>query len=201
MRILNLILITFFLTSFNLSDNYGKYEYKNNLFRESIELLENQTFIYNREEEFFNYIIKGNYNIVGDSLILDSSPQKDKIIVRERFVKKFETKIFNVTNKRGENITYHLYVTLYDGSKEIHEDSYGEIKFKSKPIKSFHIFTTMGIKSPEYILDGKNTNSFDIQIETKRIFENEKWFIDKVNDKIKPKGADGEIQNYTLDMK
>ena len=191
--------MTLFSTSFTLPDNYGKYEYKTRFITESIELLENHTFIYKRGEEFLDYTINGNYNIVGDSLVLDSNPQKDKIIVRERYIKKFETKIFNVTNKRGENIAYHLYITLNDGSKEVHKDNFGKLKFKSKPIKSFHLFTTMGIKSPEYKLIGTNTNSFEIQLETSRVFENENWFIDKVNGKIKPKSPNGEIQNYTLE--
>lgn len=198
MKIVYLILLTLFLFSFKLEIITEKYEYRNGYLKESIELLDNNTFIYNRKQHFLDYTIKGNYNIVGDSLVLDSNPQKDKIIVREKYVKKFETKIFNVTNKRGENITFHLYVTLVDGSMEEFRDQFEKLKFKSKPIKSFHILTTMGLKSPEYELLGKNTNRFDIQLETTRVFESEKWFFDKVNSEIIPKGLDTKIQNYSL---
>lgn len=201
MRIVSSILITFFLITFNLPDYHGNYEYKSHHLTERLELSENYTFIYYRRSHFFNIVIKGNYNIVGDSLILNSSPQRDKMIVRERYIKKFETKFFNLTNKLGENITYRLYLTFNDGSKKDFIDNFGKIKFKSKPIKSFHVFTTMGIKSPEYELLGTNTNDFEIQLETSRVFDNEKWFIDKVNGKITPKGLDGEIQNYVLEKK
>jgi hypothetical protein len=198
MKIECLILLSLFLFSFNLENETGKYEYRDGYLKESIELLENHTFIYNRRQHFLNFTIKGNYNIVGDSLVLDSNPQKEKIIVRENFVKIFETKFFNITDKNGENITFHLYVTLIDGSIEVFRDQFEKLKFKSKPIKSFHILTTMGLKSPEYELHGKNTNSFDIQLETTRVFESEKWFFDKVNKKITPKGLDIKIQNYSL---
>lgn len=196
MRILIANIIAFLLINFSLIDYCGKYEYRNSRIQESIELLKNQTFIYKYQQEFLNYTIKGNYNIVDNNLVLDSSPQKDKIIVLEQLNGKFENKTFNVTDKKGNFIIFHLYVTLNDNSQKIFKDCFKKVKFKSENIKSFHIVNTSGIKSPEYRIEGKNTNTFTIQLETIRVFDNENWEVD--NYKIKPKGVDGKIQDYYL---
>ena len=196
MRLISLFIIPIFLTNIFLLNSSGKYEYNTRWFHESIELLENQTFIYQRKEEFLNYKIKGNYHITGDSLVLDSYPQKEKIIVREKLEGEFENKTFYVTDKRGDLITFHLYLTLNDNSKKVFRDCFEKIEFTSDPIKSFSIVNTSGITTPEYKIEGKYTNTFIIQIETKRVFENEKWLLK--NNKISPRGPDGKIQEYFL---
>ena len=199
MKILFLIITSIFFISFAFEDNIGKYEYQSTHFRESIELLKNQTFVYECSEAFSNYKIKGSYNLIGDSLILNSSPQKDKIIVREKNSGKFENKVFKITDKKGNFLTFHLYVTLNDNSTTVFRDCFEKIKFNSKPIKSFHIINTNGLKSPEYVLEGKMTNSFEVQFENARVFDNERWQL--IENKIQPKGFDGEDQNYFLTKK
>ncbi|NHM02829.1 hypothetical protein [Flavobacterium difficile] len=199
MKILFIIFTSFFVTSFTLENNIGKYEYRRNNFIESIELLKNQKFNYERSEGFSNYKITGSYFVSGDSLILNSSPQKDKIIVREKNTGKFENKTFKVSDKKGNLIVFHLYLTLIDNSKIVIKDSFEKVKFKSAPIKSFHIVNTMGLKSPEYILEGKHTNFFEVQFENMRVFDNENWYL--IENKIQPKGLDGENQKYYLTKK
>ena len=188
-------ILLFLFLKFQISTE--KYEYNADHFQESIELFENRDFIYNCNRHMLGSItIKGTYQIFKDSLILNSSPQRDKIIVREKNTGKFENKVFKVTDKYGNLRTFHLYVTLNDYSKKIFKDCYDEIKFKSKPIKSFHIIYTDGLKSPEYNLEGSYTNLFEIQFETARVFDNENWYIN--DSKIQPKGFDGENQKYYL---
>jgi hypothetical protein len=196
MKTLFLIITSIFFTSFALENNIGKYEYQSTNFRESIELLKNQTFVYECSLPFSNYQIKGSYYLIGDSLILNSSPQKDKIIVREQNSGKFENKVFKITDKKGQLLTFHLYITLNDNSVIFFRDCFEKIKFKSKPIKSFHIINTIGLKSPEYVLEGKSTNCFEVQFENIRVFDNEKWHL--IENKIQPKGFDGKAQNYFL---
>jgi len=196
MKITSLILISILILSFNLKDSFGKYEYRNRHVYESIELLDNHAFIYKLQQEFLNYTIKGNYHLLGDSLVLDSSPQKDKIIVREEIRGKFENKTFYVTDKRGDLITFHLYVTFNNGSEKTFKDCFEKVKFKSKSIKSFYVINTSGITSPEYKIDGKNTNTFNIQFETTRVFDNEHWVLKE--NKIIPRGVNGKLQDYFL---
>ena len=190
----------FLILSLNFQNNSEKYEYNASHFQESIELLENREFIWKCNRHILGLVtIKGTYQIFGDSLVLNSSPQRDKIIVRAKNTGKFENKVFKVPDKQGNLMTFHLYVTLNDNSEKVFKDCYEKIKFKSGPIKSFHIINTGGLKSPEYKLNGSFTNFFEVQLENIRVFDNENWYL--IDNKIQPKGFDGENQNYYLTKK
>jgi len=164
---------------------------------EKIKLLSNNKFIYSKSEEFYNFTVNGNFNIYNDTLTLDSYPQKDKIIVLESFEGNKKKSVFKVQNKRNESIVFHLTIFFQNDSSAIFHSEFDKTIVSSRKIKSFFIETTMGIKSPCYLIKGKNVNYFEIMIETSRVFENEKWLIkDK---KIQPLGINGKIQNYYLE--
>lgn len=192
------LLILFLLTSSDFL--VGDYEYREPHFKESIKFFENKKFIYQCTRQMAGTdTIEGYYQIVNDSLILSSSPQRDKIIVHEHNKGKFKNKMFNVTDKNSDLITFHLYVTLQDNSQLEFRDCFEKIKFNSIPIKSFYMIDTRGLKTSNYLLKGSHTNFFEIQFETNRVFDNEAWGLK--DGKIQPKGLDGEIGNYYLSKK
>ncbi|WP_417364544.1 hypothetical protein [Galbibacter sp.] len=175
----------------------GKYSYSQRHFSESLQLNADYTFQYELKMELFQQKINGNYNVVGDSLILNSFPQRDKIIVDEKS-KKAEKNIFRVTNKSGHLVNYQLTITTDEGKVVELKDCYDKVKTNYSNIRSFHIIDTKGLKSPEYLIKGKQTNYFEIRFETIRVFENEKWFVNNGLKQINPIGMDGEFQNYNL---
>jgi len=194
---INLFIIIIFSILIGEDNVLGSYSYKNNKYFESIELKDNNKFVYSSKQEFLNYEIRGNYHIIGDSLVLDSNPQKDKIIVRESIKGAKNKNIIFVSDKKGEAIHYNLFLIL-DNDKELKMTDQWEVsKIKDQNIKGFYIIDSKGLKSPTYIINGKYSNHFEVLFETKRIFENEKWFLkDK---KIKPRGLDSKFQNYFLE--
>lgn len=147
--------------------------------------------------EFFRQEINGNYVIVGDSLILNSIPQRDKINVNEKF-QKSKNNTFKVTDKSGHLIVYHLTITTEKNEVIEFKDCFDIIKTDDFNIKSFRITDTKGLKSPEYLIEGLNSNYFEIKLEHIRVFESEKWFIDNELKRIKPIGANGKYQDYYL---
>ncbi len=175
----------------------GKYSYSQRHFTESLELNSDKTFNYKVRMEFFRQEINGNYVILGDSIVLNSIPQRDKIIVDEKF-KRSKKKTFRVTDKSGRLINYHLTITT--DKEEIIEfkDCFDIVTTTDYNIKSFHITDTKGLKSPEYTIRGKSSNYFDIRFEHIRVFESEKWIIDNELKRIKPIGTNGEYQTYFL---
>ena len=142
--------------------------------------------------------ISGSYYIVNDTLYLNSSPQRDKILVQESRSKKKNDRYFyfNVTSKKGNLMHYHLYLILDNGQKMVYRDQFQTTKITSERIKGFYILDTKGLKSPTYIIEGLYTNIFNVQFETQRVFENESWLMK--NDSIIPRGFDGEFQKYAL---
>lgn len=199
MKISQIIFIVTVFSIFILAKNdIGKYFYKSNKYFEYIDLREDNTFVYYCKQEFLSYEIKGNYNIIGDSLTLDSNPQKDRIIVQERSKGSLNKNIIFVSDKRGEAIHYNLYLIL-DNNKELElVDQWKASIVKNHKIKGFYIIDSKGLKSPTYVINGKFSNNFKVLFETKRVFENEKWFLN--SKKIKPRGLDGKFQNYYLEM-
>lgn len=190
-----------FLLLISFSNNIiGNYEYRSSHFKENIELFENNQFSYQCTIHMAGTTkVNGYYQIINDSLILSSSPQKDKIIVRENSKGKFENKLFKVTDKDGHLITFHLYITLKDNSQLEFRDCFDKVNFKSIPIKSFYLKNTVGLKSPIYSLKGTHTNFYEIQFETTRVFDNEAWELKNGN--IRPRGFDLQLQNYYLKKK
>jgi hypothetical protein len=198
MRATFYIFIVLIFSSLINKENYlGKYLYKSKNYYESIDLKNNKQFIYNYKNEFISYEIKGNYKINSDSLILDSNPQRDKIIVKEKNSGNKNSNLIIVKDKDGNTLTYHIYLILLDDKVICLKDQWEKSKIKNQTIKGFYIVDTKGLKSPTYLKKGKFSNYFEVQFETKRVFENETWHLEK--DKIKPIGMDGEYQNYYLE--
>lgn len=178
---------------------YGIYSYETERYSEKIELRENNTFDYSISNEFIRYRIQGNFNFRGDSLILDSSPQKDKIIVRESKQGRNNITKIIVTNKMGDNFHYSLIITERNNNKDSLIGQWGTAIIKNKKIKSFSILDSKGLRSPEYFRAGSTSNYFIVQFESTRIFENEGWLIK--GNTLCPKGLDGNLQNYFLTRK
>lgn len=166
-------------------------------FRETITLYPDGQFIYNQIGMMGNECkIYGNWQKRNTYLILDSHPQRDKIIVRESFQGKRNGVNFHVEDKEGNKIMYHLYVILQNGDNLVLKDQYDETTIYDK-VKSFWIKDTKGLKSPIKTISSNVANVINVIFETKRVFENEKWnIIDK--EKLNPKGTSGELQNYYL---
>lgn len=173
----------------------GTYSYQINQYYEAITLEEHNTFIYKLRINFFNLETKGKYYIQNDSIILNSSPQKDRMIVYEDYKKYKKTSIFDVYDKNRHRITYHIYVTTRDNKVIELRDQWGKTKVNVDNVKSFYIKDTKGLSSPIYNIIGQ-TNYFEVYFETKRVFENESWLIK--DNKIIPKSFNGYFQNYNL---
>jgi hypothetical protein len=178
-------------------NHLGNYSYKNDRYYESIELKEGNKFTYFTKQEFINYEIRGNYTIQGDSLVLNSSPQRDKIIVQESKKGSQKCNVIVVTDKMGIDIHYNLFLILDDNIEIKLANQWEKSKIRDQKIKGFYIIDTKGLKSPIYFKKGKSSNYFKVQLETNRVFDNETWYLN--NNKIKPKGLNGEFQNYVLE--
>jgi hypothetical protein len=195
------ILIIFILTTFNWyepSNITGIYTYSRENFHETLKLNENFTFKYNLSIHFIKQEVSGNYVIVGDSLVLNSFPQRDKIIVKESLKGNLNNKKFIVNDKDGHPFNYQLFLINKNNDTTIVKNQNFKSKIKIDHLNKFYIIDSKGLKSPTYSLKGTNTNYFDVQFETYRVFESEKWIIDEKNKKIKPIGLNGKYQNYHL---
>ncbi len=192
-----IFIVLIFSSLINKENYYGKYTYKSRNYYESIDLKNNKQFIYNYKNEFIRYEIKGNYKINNDSLVLDSNPQRDKIIVQELNKGNKNNNLIIVKDKNGNSLAYHIYLILLDDKVICLKDQWEKSKIKNKILKGFYIVDTNGLKSSTYLKKGKFSNYFEVQFETKRVFENEIWHIEK--DKIKPISQGGEYQNYYLE--
>ena len=178
----------------------GKYSYSQKHFSELLVLNSDYTFKYNVRMEFVKQEINGNYQIIGDSLILNSVPHRDKIIVEEKF-KKSKKSTFRVTDKSGHLMIYHLTLTTNKNQVIEFRDCFDTVDLNDSEIKSFNITDTKGLKSPEYVIKEKSSNDFHVRFEHIRVFENEKWLIDNESKRIKPIGSNGKYQDYYLDKK
>jgi len=197
MKIIYLVLLA--LASFVIvpeNDFHGTYSYRQSFYYESIELKSDGHFLFRSNDEFIRWEVVGNYHILGDSLVLDSYPQREKLIVRESNKGNSKSNMIIVTDKAGEYFHYQLYLILKDGSEMSLKDNWGKVKVKDVNIKGFYIIDSGGVQSPKYFLKGTNTNYFEIQFERRRVFENESWVIKK--NEITPRGLNGELQEYRL---
>lgn len=192
-----IFIVLIFSSLISQEDYFGKYSYKSRNYYESIDITNNNKFIYNYKNEFISYEVRGNYNLNNDSLILDSNPQRDKIIVKELNKGNKKNNLIIVKDKNGSVLTYQLYIILSDGEVICLKDQWDKSKIKDQSIKGFYIIDTKGLKSPTYFKKGKYSNYFEVLFETNRVFENETWYFDK--GKIKSIGQDGEYHNYYLE--
>jgi hypothetical protein len=190
-----LIPICFLFSSFNEQESaIGSYNFESRYYVESIILKNNNKFHYSLTSEFLKIELDGNFNIHGDSLTLDSNPQRDRMIVTE-LRKKQQKSIFKITDKTGHEFGYSMEILLENDSTIKLKDQWAESAISGK-IKGFYMIDTKGLKSPFYKTKGQFSNYFNILFETNKTFENETWIIS--NDEIKPKGLDGSWQNYIL---
>lgn len=198
MKIIYFTLPIFFIAFVQISIS-GKYTYQTSHFSEDLELKENNQFIYNVDFNFSQYQVKGNYHILNDSLILNSLPQKDRILVFESNKGNLRNLVFEIKTKKGKYFTYDLHLMLDSGEEITIKDQWEKSKIKNLKIKSFYIVDKNRLKSPTYVIVGKTTNYFEILFETSRVFENESWGIK--DNKIIPRNFDGHFQNYYLEKK
>lgn len=179
----------------NINKIAGKYIYNIDNFNESIYLKNNGTFIYNVSMPFYKSEIRGNWQIRGEKIILDSYPQKEKLIVSEKRKGTLKKTTFKVVNKKGEPISYKLLLVTNSQDTICFLEQWKKTETYSK-IKGFFIQDSKGLKSPYYKIKGTSSNYFEVIFETIRIFENEDWLF--TNGKIKPKGLDSKYQKYFL---
>lgn len=196
MKIIYLIILIFLISDFQKSE-CGKYSYGISHFYEDIELCQDNKFMYNVNFNFSQYQVKGNYHILNDSLILNSYPQKERIIVFETNKGKMQNVTFEVLTKNNQYFNYNI-ILILNNDEEIHiVNQWKKTKLKKIDIKGFYIVDKNGLKSPKYIIIGKFTNYYKILFESSRVFENESWGITK--NKITPRGFNGKLQNYCLE--
>lgn len=177
-------------------NNYnGCYSYSNNSgFSEEICLNANGVFTYTYSREFIKIKAEGNWQIRNDKLILDSRPQKDKMIVYEsrRKGKKPQVK---VRKKSKEIMCYNLYVVYNEMDTLIFKQQWDFTEIP-QGASSFYLVDTKGLYSPKYEIKGEATNYFEILFEPDRVFENEEWSF--VTNGIIPNGLNNKPQEYTL---
>lgn len=180
--------------------NLGKYEYKTNHYWECINLKGNNIFEF-QSGHYMSGVekVSGRFIINGDSLILNSLPQREKIIVNEKYIRKNRDNYsFNIKDRSDFFVQNNLNLNLSfdDGTIESIQIPFGKFNVKTKKrIKSFYV-GNIGLKFPIYYLKSDVTNTFDVKLDFKRIFDNEIWLFDE--GKIKPIGIDGEYQKYFL---
>lgn len=180
--------------------NLGKYEYKANHYWECIVLKENNIFEFQSKGHMSGLEkVNGRFIINGDSLILNSVPQREKIIVKEKYLRKNRNNYsFSITDRSDFFVQNNLNLNLSfdDGTIESIQIPFGKFNVKTKKkIKSFYV-GNIGLKFPNYNLKSDVTNTFDVKLEFKRIFDSEIWLFEE--DKIKPMGVDREYQKYFL---
>ena len=171
------------------------YSYKTPYYYESIDLFENGTFIYFQKMEFLKVKITGNWQIRDDSLlVLDSKPQKTKLIVWESKKKRKGTALY-IRDMENNPINYNLYLISYNGDTLKFKNQFNKTITVEKFV-SFYIIDSKGLYSPLYRVRGANSNFFEIHFETHRVFENEHWIFK--NQSIVPMGINNKYSNYKL---
>ena len=190
---LGLLLLPVFAYSQNTSDSL--YSYKSPHYYESINLSKDGTFDYYQKTEFTKSEIKGNWQLRNDSiLVLDSRPQKSKLIVFESYKKNRKT-IFRVQNMKGNLINYSIFLITNKGDTTEYKNQFDKA-FVEGEYSSFYIFDSKGLQSPIYEIQGARSNFFDIKFEEQRVFENEYWKY--YGYYIVPLGFDNKYANYKL---
>jgi len=178
-----------------VKDYSGEYVYKSTFYSESILLRPNGAFLYQNSNEFTKSKVTGNWQLRNDTIILDSHPQRDRLLVYESYQKKLKNKLVYVCNKLNEPINYKLvYITdLNDTVSLTSQWKFSKIAAKTK---SFYIVDANGLTSPWYTIQGTYSNVFNVLFETHRVFESESWILH--NDKIIPRDQSGKLQSYEL---
>ena len=171
------------------------YTYKAPHYYESIYLLEDGRFVYYCKSEFLKSEIEGNWQIRNDTiLVLDSSPQRSKMVVSESY-KRAKRNTFQIRSTDNRIINYHLYlITPTEDTLEFRDQFDKTVVLGN--YSSFYVVDTKGQYSPTYEIVGSKANFFEVLIEGKRVFENEYWKYH--GEYIIPLGTDGKYSNYKL---
>jgi len=177
------------------SERGGYYEFSKGRYFEKIVLNPSGTFSWEMRSEMIKLLVNGNWQTRNDSLILDSYPQKEKMIVWETFRKGKLSKVFNVTDKRRQFLNYTFFAINKYGDTAVMLNQWKRT-IVSDSIQCFFIKDSKGLSSSSYCIEGVRSNLFNILFETSRVFENEIWFFDKNN--LLPRGMDGALQKYVL---
>jgi hypothetical protein len=190
-----LLLIILSSNLFSQNLNTRVYSYSSHFYFESISLLPQGHFIWNESTEFLKLTVSGIYEIRSDTLILDSYPHKDKLLVRgskEGNSLKITCYIKDETN---DYMNYTLCAILPNNDTLIIHDQFKKT-ILPKGTMAFYLIDTKGLYSPSYVIKDSSINRIDVSFETKRVFDKETW---KISDKeIIPKGFNGRFQNYVL---
>ncbi|CAN5430223.1 hypothetical protein BH09BAC6_BH09BAC6_22960 [soil metagenome] len=189
------VLITTIAYSQNKIDASGEYFYKSEHYFESLLLKSNGEFLYTRNQEFTSEKITGNWQLRNNMVVLDSRPQRDKLLVYEHYKNRIKGAIIYVYDKDQELIHYSLTAVnaLNDTIRLKYQWRFSKIGFQ---IKSFYLKNSNGLTSPIYHVQGTHSNEFKVLFETTRVFENESWSLKE--DKIIPKNAEGYPEKYFL---
>lgn len=191
--LLGILLLSVSAYSQNTSDSV--YLYKSSHYYESINLSKDGTFSYYQKTEFTKSEIEGNWQLRNDSiLVLDSRPQKPKLVVFETYKKNRKT-IFRIRNMKDNLIHYSIFLISNKGDTIECKEQFDKTIAKGK-FSSFYILDTKGLQSPIYETQGTQTNFFDIKFEEQRVFENEYWKY--YGHYIIPLGFDNKYANYKL---
>ncbi|MEZ7875349.1 MAG: hypothetical protein QMB47_10275 [Bacteroidales bacterium] len=193
--LLGLLVLPLFAYSQNTFDKKDVFTYKAPHYYESIDLLENGSFVYYSKSEFIKTEIEGNWQLRNDSiLVLDSRPQRNKITVLES-QKRSKKSTFQIRNTDNHQIHYNLYLITKDNDTLEFKNQFDKTVVLGK-FSSFYVVDTKGQYSPIYKILGSRSNIFNIMIEEKRVFENEYWkYYGKY---IVPLGIDGKYSSYKL---
>lgn len=189
------ILLVIPIFTFSQNEKNTLYEYKSSHYYESINLLENGTFIYYNKTEFIKNEISGNWQLRQDSiLVLDSNPHRSKQIVFESR-KNSKKSTFRIRNMNNNQIHYNLYL-ITDKKDTIELKDQFDKTTTMENFSSFYLIDSKGQYYPEYKIIGNRSNIFDILIEEQRVFENEYWKYNETY--IVPLGIDNKYSKYKL---
>ena len=154
---------------------FTRYESHN----EYLQLFDNNKFEYGYNAHTARFRVDGYWIQFGDSLILNSTPQRDRIIVRESRDSSSLEYFFDVKTKQGASINYSL--SIFDVTGKEMEFKYQSdsthFQVNERMIKSFTITLSHGVRTPRYYIIGQWTNRFDIQVEPLIVFEEETWVL------------------------
>lgn len=199
LKSLTLLIVIYFL---NVKEVFsqspvGEYSYSGDHITVEIALFPNGTFSYDDYGQILPRYCRGNWHVRGQDLILDSSPQKDKILCYEYRKGKEEYTYFNVRKKSTGFPTLHdLFIIMNSGDTIQLKSQFKGSKIRSKDVKGFFIVDLNMTRSPTYLIQQKQANWFDILFEDKRVFENEDWRITETG--LQPRNDVGEYQNFLL---
>lgn len=199
--IITILIFILSLQCYSQNNLSGTFQYtgSNPLLEETLVLHPDNSFEYSLKMHIGIYFRNtGNWFQRDSCLILDSHPQKDRLLVWESYKKK--SKGFKIDVKEKNNklcMYYHLTVISSNNDTIVFRDQYDKTILKEQPM-SFWITNTLGVNSPEYKVKSLWTNIFDVLFEESRVFENEDWIIIDQN-KIRPRYLDGKFYKYFLE--